>query len=66
MKCDTGKCKKEAATNMIIRDYLNRPIIVIRVCREHLEKLYQSGFFSGGMLKQQREEAEKVLGSNKA
>ncbi len=61
MKCDTGKCKKEAVTNMIIRDYLNRPIIVIRVCCEHLGKLYDSGFFEGEFLKQEKEEAEKLL-----
>ena len=61
MKCDTGKCKKEAVTNMLIRDYANRPIIVIRVCKDHLQKLYDNKFFEGEMLKQQKEEAEKSL-----
>ncbi len=61
MKCDTGRCKKEAVTNMLIRDYMKRPIIVIRVCKEHLKKLYDSEFFEGEMLKEQRAEAEKIL-----
>ncbi len=65
MKCDTGNCKEEAVTNMLIRDYVNTPIIVIRVCREHLQKLYDSKFFEGELLKQQREEAEKILAEDK-
>lgn len=65
MKCDTRSCGREAVTNMLIRDYLNRPIIVIRVCKEHLEKLYNSGFFEGEVLRQQREDAERLLGKDK-
>ena len=61
MKCDERGCKKEALTNMIIRDHLGRPIIAIRVCQAHLKKLYDSKFFDGELLRQQREEAEKIL-----
>ncbi|GEM_PF-6560091 len=62
MKCDTAGCKKEAVTNMLIRDHVKRPIIVIRVCKDHLKKLYDSKFFEGELLKEQRAEAEKILG----
>lgn len=62
MKCGTRVCKKETVGSILIRDYDNKPIIVIKLCKRHLKELYDSGFFDDKSLSEQKEKAEELLG----